>query len=548
MKGLGIQKRFALTFSVFLMIVFALILWGFLSYSMRLTRDSIQKQQFAMTELIARSIDDKLGTYLATITQVSNVVAAGHFTDPGKAQAFLDEHRDLISIFDNGIFLFDAQYNLVAETPYIKGRRGIKAAAVPFLESVRKNNFPDISNPYLSTKTHTPAIAMAAPVSDHSGRFLGFLAGSINLSGDYFAQEIMGYKIGSKGYLYLFTTDRTMILHPDKSRIMKQDTPPGVNRFFDRAVQGFEGSGETVNTRGIPQIVSFKRLKIVDWILASAYPQEEAYAQIRRLRSFLTAAAALTTLLSILLVWLLTRRITVNLTSFSDQVRHIREHPEERHQIRIDSSDEVGLLADVFNGLMHEVKLNRERLEDLTRTDHLTGLFNRRHLEMEAPTLLNLAKRQNASSAVLLVDVDRFKRINDSRGHDAGDAVLVRLGKVLQHAVRPYDLMVRYGGEEFLVLLPLSKPLEALEVAERIRRTVQETPVYVDGEELSITVSIGVYAGAPIQDLLDAIARADEALYEAKRNGRNRVCLAPAAVDDTGVEAEMPPTTAIGGA
>jgi diguanylate cyclase (GGDEF)-like protein len=108
--------------------------------------------------------------------------------------------------------------------------------------------------------------------------------------------------------------------------------------------------------------------------------------------------------------------------------------------------------------------------------------------------------------------------------------------------------MVRYGGEEFLVLLPLSKPLEALEVAERIRRTVQETPVYVDGEELSITVSIGVYAGAPIQDLLDAIARADEALYEAKRNGRNRVCLAPAAVDDTGVEAEMPPTTAIGGA
>jgi diguanylate cyclase (GGDEF)-like protein len=545
MRGLGIQKRFALTFSGFLLIVFALILWGFLSYSMRLTRDGIQKQQFAMTELIARGIDDKLGTYLAAITQVSVEVTSGHFADPGKAQAFLDDHRDLISIFDNGIFLYDAQYNLVAETPYIKGRRGIKAAAIPFLESVRKRNFPDISNPYLSTKTHSPAIAMAVPVSDQNGRLLGFLTGSINLTGDYFAQEIMGYKIGSNGYLYLFTTDRTIILHPDKSRVMKQDVPHGANVLFDRAIQGFEGSGETVNSRGIPQIASFKHLRTVDWILASEYPQDEAYASIRHLRSFLSTAAALATLLSICLVWLLTRRITASLTSLTDQVRHIREHPEEMHRIRIESSDEVGLLADVFNGLMHEVTQKREKLEELTRTDHLTGLFNRRHLDAEAPRLLALSRRKNASSAVLLVDVDFFKRINDSRGHDAGDAALVRLATILRKAVRPYDLVVRYGGEEFLVLLPLSTPPEALEVAERIRRTIQETPVYVNHEGFGITVSVGVYAAGALHDLPDAIARADEALYEAKRSGRNRVCLAPAAVVD---EAEMPPTTAVGGA
>lgn len=548
MRGFGIQKRFALTFSGFLLVVFAFILWGFLSYSMRLTRDNIQKQQFAMTELIARGIDDKLGTYLATIAQVSGEFRPEYLADPGKAQAFLDEHLDLVSIFDNGVFLFDAQCNLVAETPYVKGRRGSKSAAVPFLESIRTTNFPDISNPYISNKTNAPAIAMAAPVSDRRGRLLGFLAGSISLTSDYFAQEIMGYKIGARGYLYLFNTDRTMILHPDKKRIMTQDTPPGVNVLFDKAIKGFEGSGETVNSRGIPQIASFKRLRSVDWILASAYPQDEAYAPIRRLRIFLFAAAALITLLSICLVWLLTRRITANLTSFSDQVSHIREHPEERLQIRIDSIDEVGLLADAFNDLMHEVNQNQERLEELTRTDHLTGLLNRRHLEAEAPRLLNLAKRQNASSAVLLVDVDRFKRINDSRGHEAGDVVLVRLGEILLNAVRPYDLVVRYGGEEFLLFLPLNTAQEAFEVAERIRRTIQETLIFVNHERISITVSIGVYAAGPLQCLQDAVARADEALYEAKRSGRNRVCLAPAAAGDAEVEAEMPSAAVAAGA
>jgi len=529
---LGMQQRFALTFSGFLIIVFALILWGFLSYSVNLTRDNIQKQQFAMTELIARSIDDKLGTYLATIAQESGEVGPGCFTDPAQARAFLEEHRGLVSIFDNGIFLFDADYNLRGETPRFPGRKDTRAVRLQaFLESVKRHNFPDISNPYLSSKTGAPALAVAAPVSGPGGRTLGFLVGSIDLNKDYFAEEIMGYKVGKTGYLYLFNTERTMILHPDKRRIMERNIPAGGNKLFDRAIQGFEGSGETVSSRGVPQIVSFKRLKTVDWILASAYPQAEAYAPIRRLRSFLFVAATLATLFSILLVWLLTSKITAGLASFTDQVRRIGEHPEGAHQIRIDSSGEVNLLAAAFNGLMVELDESRRRLEEMTRTDHLTGLYNRRHLELEAPRLLTLARRENAATALLVADVDHFKQINDSYGHEVGDAVLVHLATVLRKAVRPYDLVVRYGGEEFLMLLPLVTADEALEAAERIRRTVRDTPLCVNRETLSITVSIGVYVAGRIDDLPDAVARADEALYEAKRAGRNRVCLAPPADD-----------------
>ncbi|HXE96968.1 MAG TPA: GGDEF domain-containing protein [Dongiaceae bacterium] len=524
---LGIQKKLTLYISGILIVIFALILWGFLYYSISSTRENIEKQQFAMTELIASSIDGKLGTYLATISDVAQELNSDHFANPEKAQVFLDGYRGLLSIFDNGMFLFDADYTLVAETPYLKGRRGIKSGSLmPFLKNVQKNDFPDISNPYLSKKSEVPAIAMAVPLRNSNGSFQGFLIGSINLTKDYFVEEILGYKIGNKGYLYLFNTERTMILHPDKTRIMKQDVPLGANKLFDKAIQGYEGSGETINSRGVPQIASFKRLKTVDWILASVYSQEEAYSPIRRMRAFLFAAAVLVTLLSIVLVWMLTSKITSSLNSFTDQVRNISEHPEGIHKIHIDSNDEITLLASTFNSFMHKLKLAHESLEELTRTDHLTGLFNRRHLELEAPKLISLSKRKNTSTAVVLIDIDHFKNINDTAGHEAGDMVLVGLAQILQNAVRPYDLLVRYGGEEFLVLLPLSSRQEAMEFAERIRRIIEDTPINIDHQELSLTVSIGVYVAEQILNLQEAISFADGALYKAKNNGRNQVCQA----------------------
>lgn len=523
---LGIQKKLALSLSTFLLIVFGFSCWGIVSYTTRMLRENIQKQQFAMTELIASSVNDKLGTYLATIAQVALAVPPDAFENPGKAQAFLDTHRDLRSVFGNGIILFDNKLSIVAESPFIKGRRGTKIEQLEkFLRTVVEKDFPDISNPYISPKSNAPAIVMAVPITGRNKSLRGILVGGINLTKDYFIEELMGYKIGTKGYLYLFNTERTMILHPDKKRIMRHDIPPGANKLLDRAIGGFEGSGETVNSRGVPQIASFKRLKMVDWILASAYPQEEAYAPIKRLREYLFVSASMVTLFSIVLIWLLTSRITASLVSFSGQVGLIRENPEESHEIHIVSSDEVSLLADTFNGLMRQLTLTRDSLDEMTRTDYLTGLFNRRHLEMEAPKLIAMSERQKASTAVLMVDIDHFKRINDTYGHEAGDAVLVHLAKILLKAVRPYDMVVRIGGEEFLLLLPLCTCRGAIVVAERLRRNIQNTPVSHDHEKLSMTASIGVYVDEQMHDLQDAIARADAALYEAKNSGRNRVCL-----------------------
>jgi len=524
----GLQKKMALSFSAFLVIVFGFSCWGIVAYTTRLSCENIQKQQFALTELIAHSIDDKLGYYLVSITQIASVAPAEAFKNPATAQAFLDSHRDLSNLFDNGIKLYDNKRVLIAESPFVKGMRGSKETRLePFLKNVGNSDFPDISKPYLSLKANTPTIAVAAPITDRSNRLSGFLVGSINLTKDFFIQEILGYKIGEKGYLYLFNTDRTMILHPDKKRIMRQDIPPGANRLLDRAIAGFEGSGETINSRGIPQIASFKRLKMTDWILATAYPQKEAYAPIRRLRGFIIGAAILITLLSIVLVWLLTRRVTASFTNFTDQIRHMREDTDCHHEIIVDHGDEISELATTFNGLLRDLDQARNALDTLTRTDPLTGLHNRRHLELEAPKLIAISERNNASTALLMIDIDFFKRINDTYGHGTGDEVLVHLAELFRQKVRPYDLAVRLGGEEFLLILPQISEQDALVVAERFRQTIQDTPVVCNQAKLAITVSIGVYVAEEIHDLEEAISRADAALYQAKNSGRNRVCLTP---------------------
>ncbi len=133
------------------------------------------------------------------------------------------------------------------------------------------------------------------------------------------------------------------------------------------------------------------------------------------------------------------------------------------------------------------------------------------------------AKRENAVCSVALIDVDYFKRVNDTFGHPAGDQVIKWVAKTLGESIRPYDTLGRYGGEEFLVVIPGAGPEGAAAAAERARLAIERRPCVVDGMELQITVSAGVASSAADMDT-DALLRlADAALYRAKEAGRNRV-------------------------
>ena len=167
-----------------------------------------------------------------------------------------------------------------------------------------------------------------------------------------------------------------------------------------------------------------------------------------------------------------------------------------------------------------EMQAANEQLRRLSVTDELTGLRNRRAFEERLLLEFSMSRRRHRELAVLLIDVDNFKTINDRWGHGAGDAVLRRLGAVLRTTIRLPDLVARYGGEEFVVLLPESGPEAALGFSRRLmERMANET-----WEHEPVTVSIGL---AALNDSLlngfQLVSMADEALYAAKRAGKNRV-------------------------
>lgn len=178
-----------------------------------------------------------------------------------------------------------------------------------------------------------------------------------------------------------------------------------------------------------------------------------------------------------------------------------------------------------------EIKNFERELERRAQTDVLTGLNNRRHFYEQAEQELLRARRYGQQLALLMLDVDHFKQVNDTYGHYAGDAVLRKLSEVCLHTLREIDIIGRFGGEEFVVLMPQTVLEHAMDAAERLRVALAAAEVVIDsGETLRFTVSIGVTClRADDADIDAVLKRADAAMYEAKNAGRNRVCLAAAA-------------------
>lgn len=190
-------------------------------------------------------------------------------------------------------------------------------------------------------------------------------------------------------------------------------------------------------------------------------------------------------------------------------------------------NDEVGRLGQRFNDLLHDLENNEAQLLALATTDFLTGLANRRSfMEKMQNELARLQRAPTQGATVMMLDLDHFKHVNDTYGHAAGDAVLRHVAQLMRDNVRKIDLCGRLGGEEFAILLPYTHLNAAQNFAERLRAVVGSSPTRVDGHTISITISIGLSALEPTDELPDrALARADEALYRAKATGRNRVVL-----------------------
>lgn len=381
LRNMSLKTRIALAVST-LFVVFTTTLVCFaVSYYEGEYKKTISRQQYALVSSLANSVDDKLEILLNALEAGSQKISLDDITKADRAQRFLDNRFTLTSLFDNGLFIISRDGRLIAESPYLPNRRGKDISFRDFYKKTVAAGRPQISEPYLSTHNpDQPAIMLTVPIFDRQGKMLAILGGSINLMGKNILQGLTPFNVGATGYIYLCDSNRNLIVHPDRSRIMKPGSPPGVNMMFDRAIAGFEGSGETVNSSGVTVLASFKHLRTTDWILAANYPVAEAYAPLHKAVHYFVSAITAGVLAVLLLAWLLMKRLTEPLLAFTRHVESLPEKGGAQKQIAVDSSDEIGTLAKAFNAMLCELERRQEALRE--SEERYKAIFQNSHTVM----------------------------------------------------------------------------------------------------------------------------------------------------------------------
>lgn len=259
--------------------------------------------------------------------------------------------------------------------------------------------------------------------------------------------------------------------------------------------------------------------------LALLADNDAMYAKMRQFFVLQGVASVLILASLLLLSWRLQLIFTRPILQLLALMRRIGSSKDYTPVLSTHRMDEFGELYRGFNVMLQEIRLRDEQLSRLATTDTLTGLANRGRALEVLQTMATRAQRKCEPVGVILLDVDHFKRVNDSYGHSAGDQVLQDMARILHANVRAYDLAARFGGEEFLVLCDGADLPTTTEIAERIRASVASHSFRLaDGQVLSVTVSLGLHVGSAAPEaVMTLIEAADQALYRAKQVGRNSV-------------------------
>ena len=367
MKFTSIRNKMIFTISLFVTILLITIAFGAYAYFRNVTRELIFNHQFSLLSNEAKALDYKIVSSHNALIAISKVTPSNAFGNREITQKWLENRVGVRSLFNHGLYVFDATGMLVASFPQVKHLRGSSFSDHEFFKSSKNSGKPYISSPFLSKIDQNPVISMTVPLLTENGAMKGLLCGEINiLSKDNLLGELSQVRLGSSGYMYLFARDRTIIMHPDNSRIMKKDVLPGVNKLFDKALEGFEGSDETINSKGLPFLTSFKRLQSTGWILAANYPLEDAMQSLTSFSNYYSAGMLMMILIAIGLTWKLGIGIATPLTNLSAQVRDLA-HTDSVTSRRIESKhvDEIGILADSFNSLLDVLRQREQKYRDL---------------------------------------------------------------------------------------------------------------------------------------------------------------------------------------
>lgn len=398
--------------------------------------------------------------------------------------------------------------------------------APPHLHALCRNRAVCVNGPALVGGTHY--LVVSAPIRREDGKRLGtdiILFSTTQL--DALLQDRTGMGDGGRAWLLVSGPQAPQLYgqlgaDPARNGLLPRTAPP--YRLLEELGDAPLATAPTGEGLKPPQVLSrppylVTRTPVVssDWVFVARMDEAEVFSGIRQQIWHSGILALVLTGVGSLALFILLRPLAGGLFVKTETLaEEVRARTSELHEAN-----------ERLTGYVDQLSRAKRELEILATTDDLTGIPNRRHVTVEADRLMARLRRHHHFVSVLVFDLDRFKHINDTYGHVAGDRVLEAFARCAAAQLRTEDLFGRLGGEEFLAVLPETEKEEAMAVAERIRQSVAELRFEGLGETYGVTVSIGVETDrADRAGFATLLKGADTALYEAKRAGRNRVSAA----------------------
>ncbi|MBT9522442.1 MAG: diguanylate cyclase [Dechloromonas sp.] len=501
-------------------------------FATRILHDDMQEvlsnQQLTAVNYIARDIDAKLTLRLESLKRVALNMPEELFSDPPAMQTWLEDRKAIHTLFPIGLMVIPPDGGpTIGEAPRLKTRPKSFGDRDWFIGATTTRQ-PFISRPLTTRATGEPALVMAIPVFNNQQKLLGILAGIAPLAAPGFLDLILGTNPGKNGsYQLIDPQHRLFVLASEVNQAVTPMPNTGDDLVLDAAVNGLRGIKIIRNAASQDELVAAAEVPRTNWLLVARQPTDDAFEPVSNTLRNTLLITALLSLPSIIVLLAVLNRLLRPIALLARELHEMAEGKRPMQPVATHTADEVADVGHSFNRLQDRLQEQEQRLAEMAHHDMLTGLPNRRLIDERLENELHRIQRNHLGLALLFLDLDGFKPVNDTHGHGIGDRVLAEIARRLQAIVRDVDTVARLGGDEFLILLTdTEKPQKAAErVAQKCIAALSEA-IVINDLLIHVGVSIGIATCSAEQAVTTTVkqlvSQADNAMYRAKAAGRNR--------------------------
>jgi PAS domain S-box-containing protein len=435
--------------TIFIFVVFLVSIWSLPFYAGRLLHEDMKRlageQQFSTVSFMAAEINEELETRLQSLEKVASQITPPMLDHPASLQALLEQRPLLRILFNSGVFATGIDGTAIADIPLSAGRIGVNYLDRDPISRTIKEGKSVVGRPAMGKKLAAPIFSLAAPIRDARGKVIGVLAGTINLNLSSFLDKLTNNHYGkSGGYLLVAPQYRLVVTATNKRRIMSPASPPGANKLIDRFMQGYEGTGITVNALGVEVLAAVKHVPVAGWYVAATLPTTEAFAPIHTMQRHLWLAALLLTLIASGLTRLMLKRLLSPMLATAATIGAMTDTGLPPRPLAIVRDDEIGQLIGGFNRLLKTLAQREEKLvqsEEKRRSilqSALEGFYildhEGRFLEVNAA----ICRMSGYTEQELLA-----MRITELEAIETADETAARLGKIMAQGNEDFETRLR---------------------------------------------------------------------------------------------------------